>query len=211
MIEEDGYTLEHARRERHRMAIFIAMCLVILLLAVGAVILINSRRPTKPSYSTLQPNIIEQSNTSTSPVTREHVSVPPPPAVKAVQPDGSRATSILPGSIQGKAILAIMREQIEDEADQKVIFQNVSIRVQGAWALFKAGMRDEKGGKVSTYPSEDGSPDHPSSRVVALLRVTRLGWSVQAIDSSATKDSTAALRRVMPNAPPGLFAPSEQK
>jgi hypothetical protein len=211
MIEEDGYTLEHARRERQRMAIFIAIGLL-LVLTVVAVILIVSLPSSKPPDVALHPSVIEQRNMSTWPGTREYVPIPPPPAIKPVhQPAGLPAPSMPLDSVQGKAILAVMREHIEDEAEQKVSFQNVSIRVQGEWALFKAEMRGEKGGKVSTYLPEDGSPAHPTSRVVALLRVTQLGWSVQTIDSSATNNSVAWLRREMPNAPPGLFATSEEQ
>jgi hypothetical protein len=207
MIEEDGYTLEHARHERQRMLIFMTICLI-MLLTVVAVILINSRRPSKSPVATLQLPTVEQRNAPAVPGTRQTLPIPPP-AVKVVQPDASRASFASPDSVQGKAILAVIREHVEDEAEQKVVFKNISLKVQGEWALFRAEMRDEKGSKVSTYPPEDGSIDHPTSRVVALLRVTQLGWSVEAIDSSATKGSAASLRRVMPNAPPGLFTTSE--
>jgi hypothetical protein len=176
---------------------------VALLYLGGAV---NRREQVTP-----QPAAINQRNAPALSSTRQTLPSPPLAAVKAVKPDSSRARFVSPHSVQGKAILAVMREHIEDEAEQKVIFQHVSIKVQGEWALFRAEMRGEKGGKVSTYPPEDGSVDHPTSRVVALLRVTQLGWSMQAIDSSATKDSAAALRRVMPNAPPGLFTTSARR
>jgi len=208
VIEEDGYTLEHARRERQHTAIFTSICLIIMLLAVMAVILINSRRLNKSPDVTLQRSAVEQRNAPAVPDTRQALPIPPQ-AAKSIQPEGSRAGSVSPDSVQGKAILAVIREHVEDEAEQKVVFKNISLKVQGEWALFRAEMRGEKGGKVSTYPPEDGSIDHPTSRVVALLRVTQLGWSVEAIDSSATKGSAAALRRVMPNAPPGLFTTSE--
>jgi hypothetical protein len=43
------------------------------------------------------------------------------------------------------------------------------------------------------------------------VRVTQLGWSVQAINSSATKDQWRRLRRVMPNAPPDCSLASEDR
>jgi hypothetical protein len=82
MIEEDGYTLEHARHERQRMLIFMTIC-IIMLLTVVAVILINSRRSSKSPVATLQLLPLSSAMLLLSPLRDRLTHLPP--AVKAVQ------------------------------------------------------------------------------------------------------------------------------
>jgi len=99
-----------------------------------------------------------------------------------------------------QAILTTVREDVEDEAGQAVVLQDVNLRVRNGWAYLTAQMRDTAGNAVRIEGAD------ATSQVAVVLRTSSTGWRIEALEVGGGADALSRLRSDVPGAPDELFA-----
>ncbi len=212
-VVEEGDTLDHrARQSGHEASIHEAptheafaqeattrtynLKLAIGVVAAMVLIPITAAIILAPKNTSSTPQAMVQSVITSTPV-------PPTPAPqrggakRAGKPPSSSPSD---NSAARQRILNTVREDVEDEAGQAVVLQDVNLRVRNGWACITAQMRDKAGNPVRIEGAD------ATSQVAAVLRTSSTGWRIEALEMGGGADVRSQLRSAVPGAPEELFA-----
>lgn len=203
----EGDTLDRARQSGHKASAHEAptheattraynLKLAIGIIAAMVLIPITAAIILAPKNASSTPQALVQSVTPS-------MAVPPPPAPQRV---GAKRAGKRPSSSSSESsaarqmILNTVREDVEDEAGQAVVLQNVNLRVKNGWAYLTAQMRDTAGNPVRIEGAD------ATSQVAAVLHTSSTGWRIEALEVGGGADVLSRLRSAVAGAPEELFA-----
>lgn len=212
-VVEEGATLDHRARQSGREASAHAastheafaheattrtynLKLVIGVIAAMVLIPIAAAMILAPKNSSSTPPAMVQSVIPSTAV----------PTPQASQRGGAKragkppSSSFSESSAARRAILNTVREDVEDEAGQAVVLQDVNLSVKNGWACITAQMRDKAGNPVRIEGAD------ATSQVVAVLHASSAGWRIEALEVGGGADALSRLRSAVPGAPEEVFA-----
>jgi hypothetical protein len=99
------------------------------------------------------------------------------------------------GSAERKAILDALRVPVQREAGQKIVFYNVTIRVENGWAWVLAVSKDKTGKKM---PLGD-------TMTQGLMHKVKGRWRVEHWGLSSDISVACAAAKAFPKAPRAIF------
>ncbi len=112
----------------------------------------------------------------------------------------SPAHTPTPGSSERRAILDALRQPVDKEMKQTVVFHDVFVKAQNGWAYVSADVRDSSGHTLRYF---SGSPLDFTFQ--GLLRRTKTGWRVLDWGYGTGTDPTDNARKKYPAAPASIF------